>query len=125
MKKIFPILLAVIIFSSCSVFKSVDYKLAQSKTNFDISKLDKNGLIKNRGVSLAYEFCIPNNESALADIKRIDETISIYISSVGRIGCSKTEVLCIGQTYNTDYKKTLIAISKLSYVEKINESLFE
>ena len=82
-------------------------------------------MIKDRGTSLAYEFCIPNTESNLNEIKAIDETIAIYKSSKGRIGCGKDEILCIGETVDKDYKTILIAISKLSYVKSINESFFE
>jgi hypothetical protein len=123
--KIITLFLAIGLITSCSLFKSKEYKIAQAKTNFDIQKLDKNGLLKKRGTSLAYEFCIPNNESTIAEIKKIDSSISVYISSKGRIGCSKEEVLCIGETQNKDFKKIFISLSKLKYVKNINESLFE
>jgi hypothetical protein len=110
---------------SCSVFKSKAQKKAEEKMNFSFSKLDKKGLIKDRGTSLAYEFCIPNTEDNLTQIKSIDETIAVYKSSKGRIGCGKDEILCIGETVDKDYKKILIEISKLPYVKSINESFFE
>ena len=93
--------------------------------NFEFSKLYKNGLIKKRGTSLAYEFCIPNNETYLDKIKEIDESISIYKSGSGRIGCSNNEILCIGETHNKDYKRILTQIAELEYVKSINESFFE
>lgn len=118
-------LLLITFFISCSIFRSKEYKQAEEKMNFSFSKLDKKGLIKERGTSLAYEFCIPNNEQNLNKIKSIDETIAVYKSSKGRIGCGKDEILCIGETVDKDYKKILIEISKLPYVKSINESFFE
>jgi hypothetical protein len=105
---------------SCSVFKSKALKQAEKKMNFSFSKLDKKGLIKDKGTSLAYEFCIPNTEDNLTQIKSIDETIAVYKSSKGRIGCGKDEILCIGETIDKDYKKILIEIS-LSTVSPIHK----
>ncbi|MEN8928909.1 MAG: hypothetical protein ABF242_06245 [Flavobacteriales bacterium] len=118
-------LILISLFVSCSIFKSKEVKNAEEKMNFSFSKLDKKGLIKDRGTSLAYEFCIPNTEANLNEIKAIDETIAVYKSSKGRIGCSKEEILCIGETADKDYKKILIAISNKTYVKSINESFFE
>lgn len=111
--------------ASCNLFKSKAIKHAESKMNFEFSKLDKKGLVKNRGTSLAYEFCIPNKEECLDKIKAIDESIAIYKSSTGRIGCGKNEILCIGETANRDYKKILTELASLEYVKSINESFFE
>lgn len=118
-------LILISFFVSCSVFKTKAQKNAEEKMNFSFSKLDEKGLIKDRGTSLAFEFCIPNTEDHLTEIKTIDETIAIYRSSKGRIGCGINEILCIGETGNKDYKKILIAISKKNYVKSINESFFE
>ena len=110
---------------NCSIFKSAEIKAAEKKMNFEFSKLDKNGLRKSKGTSLAYEFCIPNEEEKINQIKKIDETIKLYHSSQGRIGCGQNEVLCIGETANKDYKSILIKLTKLPYVKNINESFFE
>jgi len=123
--KLSLVAILIITIASCSLFKSKAVKQAESKMNFEFSKLDKNGLIKKRGISLAYEFCIPNNETYLNKIKEIDESISIYKSGSGRIGCSNNEILCIGETHNKDYKRILTQIAELEYVKSINESFFE
>lgn len=123
--KLSLVAILIITIASCSLFKSKAFKQAESKMNFEFSKLDKNGLIKKRGSSLAYEFCIPNNETYLDKIKEIDESISIYKSGSGRIGCSNNEILCIGETHNKDYKRILTQIAELEYVKSINESFFE
>ena len=123
--KLSLVAILIITIASCSLFKSKAVKQAESKMNFEFSKLYKNGLIKKRGTSLAYEFCIPNNETYLDKIKEIDESISIYKSGSGRIGCSNNEILCIGETHNKDYKRILTQIAELEYVKSINESFFE
>jgi hypothetical protein len=123
--KLSLVAILIITIASCSLFKSKAVKQAESKMNFEFSKLDKHGLIKKRGTSLAYEFCIPNNETYLDKIKEIDESISIYKSGSGRIGCSNNEILCIGETHNKDYKRILTQIAELEYVKSINESFFE
>jgi len=123
--KLSLVAILIITIASCSLFKSKAVKQAESKMNFEFSKLYKNGLIKKRGISLAYEFCIPNNETYLDKIKEIDESISIYKSGSGRIGCSNNEILCIGETHNKDYKRILTQIAELEYVKSINESFFE
>lgn len=123
--KLSLVAILIITIASCSLFKSKAFKQAESKMNFEFSKLDKNGLIKKRGSSLAYEFCIPNNETYLDKIKEIDESISIYKSGSGRIGYSNNEILCIGETHNKDYKRILTQIAELEYVKSINESFFE
>ncbi len=120
---IFTILTILIV--SCSVFKSAEVKNAEKKMDFTFSKLNKKGLIKKRGTSLAYEFCIPNKDEYLDKVKAIDSTIAIYKSSKGRIGCGENQLLCIGETADKDYKTILIELTKLPYVKSINESFFE
>lgn len=119
------LVLLISAFTSCNLFKSKAVKHAESKMNFEFSKLDKKGLVKNRGTSLAYEFCIPNKDECLDKIKEIDESIAIYKSSTGRIGCGKNEILCIGETAHKDYRKILTELASLEYVKSINESFFE
>ena len=119
------VLLLFIFMTNCSLFKSKELKKAETKMNFSFSKIDKNGLIKKRGTSLSYEFCIPNKTEYIDEIHRIDESIGTYKSSKGRIGCGANEILCIGETADKDYKKILIALTNLNYVKQINESFFE
>lgn len=115
----------LLVFFSCSIMRPAAEKKAEEKMNFSFTKLDKQGLIKKRGTSLAYEFCIPNKEQYLDKVKSIDETIAIYKSSTGRIGCGENNILCIGETADKDFKKILISLTNLPYVKSINESFFE
>ncbi len=117
--------IVLLVFSGCSVFRPIAQTKTEEKMDFSISELDKNGLVKTRGTSLAYEFCIPNKSEYLDKIKSIDETIAIYKSSLGRIGCGENQILCIGETAGKDYKQIFISLTNLPYVKSINESFFE
>jgi len=118
-------ILAFLVLLGCSVLKSKEVKQAENKMNFTFSKLNKDGLTKDRKTSLAFEFCIPNEPEFLDKVKSIDESLAIYMSSTGRIGCEENQILCIGETKGMDYKNVLISLTKLPYVKSINESFFE
>jgi len=125
LKQITAGIIIFLFLSGCSVFQPATQKKAEEKMDFSFSKLDKKGLIKKRGTSLAYEFCIPNESEYLDKIKSIDQTIAIYKSSTGRIGCGENQILCIGETMDKNYKEIIIALTNLPYVKNINESFFE
>ena len=96
-------------------------------TNFDLEKIDNNGL---RGppdgkVSVDYEFCIPHEEDKLQGISDIDADIRCKQGPGGRIGCSADEYLCIGNTGMKDFKRILCSLSMLDYVERIDETFWE
>ena len=98
-----------------------------SKINFDLEEIDNNGL---RGppdgkVSIDYEFCIPEDEDKLQEINRIDADIRCESGSRGRIGCSASEYLCIGNTGMKDFKRILCNLSVLDYVERMDETFWE
>jgi hypothetical protein len=98
-----------------------------SKIKFDLSDIRPNGL-RGFGSGLSavdYEFCIPNDKQHYAAIKHINRTIQIYSGPKGRIGCSKTQLLCIGNTHQPHWKNTLKAIAALPYVKEIDETFFE
>lgn len=122
---IISVISLLLLAASCSIFKPASHKKAEQKMNFTFDKLDNDGLIKNRGVSLAYEFCIPNETEYLDKIKSIDESIAVYKSSKGRIGCGENQILCIGETSGKDFESILIQLTNLPYVKSINESFFE
>lgn len=125
LKQITAGIIIFLFLSGCFVFQPATQKKAEEKMDFSFSKLDKKGLIKKRGTSLAYEFCIPNESEYLDKIKSIDQTIAIYKSSTGRIGCGENQILCIGETMDKNYKEIIIALTNLPYVKNINESFFE
>ena len=101
---------------------------AQSnKIQFDVAKLDADGLVgpATGKRSLAYEFCIPNTPEAQAEVKRIDSTARFMPGSPGRIGCTKDQVLVIGETHQPNYQQVLNQLAALPYVTRIQEAVFE
>lgn len=93
------------------------------KINFDTQQLSKEGLVD--GVSLAYEFCIPNDSIYVKKIKNIDANVVLHPGSQGRIGCGKQQVLCISNTHQKNHLKVLHSLSKQTFIEKINRCFFE
>lgn len=94
------------------------------KIAFDYSTIDTHGL-RNGEVAVDYEFCIPANEAIVQEVMKIDQGIRVMKGSVGRIGCSKSQWLCINTTHSEDWEKKLHTIAYLDYVEKIQETFYE
>jgi hypothetical protein len=75
--------------------------------------------------SVAYEFCIPGEEQAYRQVREIDPSLQIHSGAPGRIGCSKQQSLCIGETHQPDWHQVLQRLAALSYVSEIQQSFFE
>ncbi len=97
------------------------------KIHFDLSQLNEDGLHgPPDGLrSLSYEFCIPAEESFVAEVQSIDSTLVIHKDSPGRIGCSDDEYLCVGSTHQKNYREVLLKLASLEYIQKIEQSFFE
>jgi hypothetical protein len=99
----------------------------RDKIALDLSTLDERGL---RGPpsglrSISYEFCIPANERYATEVQRIDPTLELMRGSRGRIGCTKNQYLCVGQTRQRGYRQVLEGLAALDYTSRIVESTFE
>lgn len=99
----------------------------REKIDLDLDALNAQGLYgPPDGLrSLDYEFCIPNDASAVATVRGIDPTVRIHRDSPGRIGCTSTEYLCIGNTAQRDFRGVLHRLAELPYVERIGQAHFE
>lgn len=97
------------------------------KIAFDLSRLNADGLVgPPDGLrSLAYEFCIPSDSEAEAEVKAIDPTIQLMPSSRGRIGCTARQTLAVGQTHQPNFRDVLNRLAALPYVKRIQETDFE
>jgi hypothetical protein len=97
------------------------------KIRFDLSQLNEEGLTgPPDGLrSLDYEFCIPADEKSLKEVRSVDPEILLMAGSKGRIGCSKEEYLCIGNTHRKDYKNILLRLASLNYIREIRQCDFE
>lgn len=127
MKRLFSValLFVTLYLSGCSMTGSSPETLG--KVKFDISKLDNQGMYgQPDGLrALSYEFCIPDNIDNVTEVLSIDPSVVVYQQSPGRIGCSDTEYLCIGNTAMDNYREVLYNLIKLKYVKEIQEAFFE
>ena len=97
------------------------------KIAFDLDRLDEDGLQgPPDGLrALSYEFCIPDDEVRMAEVKRIDPSAQFFPRSRGRVGCGENEVLVIGSTHQVNYRNILLRLAKLDYIDEIQEAHFE
>ncbi len=98
-----------------------------AKVGFSLDNLSPEGL---RGPpdglrSVAYEFCVPADNAVYQQVLRIDPGLQIYPGSPGRIGCTRNQSLCIGETNQPDWHEVLQKLAALSYISEIRESFFE
>ena len=96
------------------------------KIRFDLDRLDENGLQgPPDGLrSLSYEFCIPDGRAELEEVQSIDPTLRVS-RSPGRIGCTVGEVLCTGETHQSEFREVLERLASLDFVKAIEEAFFE
>jgi hypothetical protein len=100
---------------------------ALQKITFDLNTLNEDGLYgpPNGLRALDYEFCIPAQPQFAEEVKALDASLKIYPSSSGRIGCSREQYLCIGNTHQKNYRTVLLKLASLAYVEKIDQTFWE
>jgi len=97
------------------------------KITFDLDQIDEEGLGKQPGskVAIDYEYCIPANERSAAIVRKIDPNFKIMNKSRGRIGCSKSQWLCMGNTHQKDWRKVLLKLADMDFVNQIDRAYFE
>ena len=125
MKKRYSFLLLLPIFS-CHTPQLQPSPEELQKIRFDLSKLDKDGLLgpPDGKVALDYEFCIPRKEQYRKEVESIDPSLKIQTVK-GRIGCGRDQYLCLGYTHQEHYREVLYRLAGLGYVERIERAFFE
>ena len=101
---------------------------AQSgKLGFDPGAINDNGLYgpANGLRAMSYEFCVPNRQSELQQVRTIDPSITGCSRSRGRIGCREDQRLCIGHTHQPEFRCVLRRLTELDFVERIEPAWFE
>ncbi len=102
--------------------------LTDGKIRIDLTKFDDEGYrVHPDGEKSAtsYEFCIPANDSLLAEVKAIDPTAEEMKGSKGRSGCIDEEWLVISSTRKTGFKEIIRNLAELKYIRKITETFWE
>ena len=97
------------------------------KITFDVSAISPEGLSGAAGgaVAVSYEFCVPANARARADVQRIDRSARCTAGARGRVPCRNDEALCIGSTHQEGWLRVLNALAALPYVTRIDRSFAE
>ena len=126
MKRKMPWLIVVLLSISFSCHRQViapDLR-DMHKVHFDYTNLDAGGF--RNGIShVDYEFCIPREDKALEQVRKIEPDVKVMKSSRGRIGCTDQQWLCIVSTADDEWKKKLEQIATLSFVQRIEETFYE
>ena len=122
------LLISMVLLSGCSAMET--YRAERNLNNkieFDLNRLDQDGLygVSDGKRALSYEFCIPATVEAAQQVMDIDPSVIIYKDSKGRVGCSDSQYLAMGDTFQKDYLVTLQQLVNLEYVIRIAEVHFE
>ena len=118
----------ILLVTFCSTSQTnVSEESTLKKISFDIGMLNAEGLYgEPEGlVSLDYKFCIPMNDDYKTEVAKLDTTINFHDGTGIKDGCSKNEYLCIGNTHQKDFKKVLIRLASLNYVQRIDQMFWE
>lgn len=99
---------------------------AAEKIGFDLEILNEDGLYGTQGNlrPMEYEFCIPVGKNARDEVASIDPSVHCSPGR-GLVGCRMDELLCRGNSEQKGHKRILIALARLNYVDRIEQSVFE
>lgn len=100
-------------------------KRMQYKINFDLNRLDENGLQgpEDGKRSLDYHFWIPKEK--LNEVKEIDPTLIVVDMPLEKRNFICQDCLIVkGSTHKKNHKEKLLLLAELPYVETIRESIY-
>jgi hypothetical protein len=109
---------------SCKPAMEISNACQNDKIHFDLKMLDENGSDLKTHQPIDYEFCITDNETALAEVLSINPKLK-KTSSKGRSKCGENELLMLGNTDNKAFRSMLCKISTLDSVKEINQTYWE
>jgi hypothetical protein len=119
--------LLLLIFATTSCAHPINPISVAAKIKFNTDDINNQGL---RGTpsslrAVAYEFCIPSDQTTHEKLQAIDPSVAFYPRSRGRINCSDAETLVIGNTHQAQWKSVLFELSSQDYIAAIRETVFE
>lgn len=97
-----------------------------SKIAFDLAAIAPSGLTGRPGglVAVDYEFCIADDPTTEAAVRRIDVTARCTRSR-GRIGCARGQLLCIGHTHRPGWRAVLEQLAARDDIRRIERHFAE
>ena len=102
--------------------------LSELKIKIDLSQFNEEGYRvypNGEKSSTHYEFCIPANDSVLAEVLSIDPDAGVMKGSKGRSGCTDKEWLVVSPTRKQGFKEIIKKLAALPYIRKISETFWE
>lgn len=107
--------------------KAVTLADALRKIGFDLDALDAAGLAGPPAgkVAVSYEFRIPDTPEHRAAVLAIEPALEITAGPRGRVDAGPGFALCIGSTHRPRYRRTLLDLAALPFVERISRCDFE
>lgn len=104
-----------------------DNPAAWKKIHLDFQRIDANGLAgrPDGKVAVNYEFCIPAGKQYWKTVHSIDSTTVLQKASKGRVGCTETQWLVIGNTHQPNHLKVLYDLAKQPFISRIEETYWE
>lgn len=121
------LLCSLILLAACVKHERQHAAEVLRKITFDVHAINDQGL---RGpadglVSVGYEFCIPAEAAYIEEVRAIDPSVTFMRGARGRIGCSSTQLLCVGDTHQEDFRAVLHALAGKAYIARIDEFFAE
>lgn len=93
---------------------------------FDLDDLDPEGRYTpsdGKPRHLTYEFCIPIRDDVMADVSATDATALCTEVSPGTGGCGKGEMLCVGNTRQSEFREVLHRLAAKPYIDEIRPAV--
>ena len=72
--------------------------------------------------AVRYAFCIPSGGQFAEEVRGIDPTIQIASDTGGTVRCGAGASRCVGSTHQPAFRRTLLKLAELPYVESIRET---
>jgi hypothetical protein len=123
-KTCFFLLPAFFVILSGSKCQRNEAKEILKKIEFDPNTVDNNGRLGS-DAAIDYEFCIPQEDAKLAEIRSIEPDVTVPLLAKGRIHCGENEWLCIVSTHDAKWKEKLYRIASLTFVKRIIQTDYE
>ena len=120
------LLIGMAVLYACTSQKPPENPDAWKKIKLDFKQIDSEGLSGSGKAKVAvnYEFCIPADEKAWRQVRKIDPSAQKN-GGKGRVGCKENQWLVIGSTHQKNYQRILFQLASLPYVERIERTYWE
>lgn len=112
---------------ACGLPGAASPTASPAKIAFSLGGIGPDGLVGSPGAlrSLDYEFCIPDDEAKVREVRAIAPAVRVMRGSRGRIGCASAQILCVNSTHSAAWRDELLRLAALPYIARIQETVWE